>query len=129
MVCPRCKLINPESAKRCDCGYDFESNKVERAYFTQAFPKELKIYLIGTLTYNVFMAFLIVIFAISFYFPWLVGILVAITWSVSIWVAYWQLLNKKNRARIAMMIITFPYGIVFGLSSEVKLYCLQKRNW
>ncbi len=21
--CPRCKLVNPESAQRCDCGYDF----------------------------------------------------------------------------------------------------------
>jgi hypothetical protein len=44
-------------------------------------------------------------------------------------VAYWQLLNKKNWARIVLMVTTFPYEIVFGLSSEVKLYCLQKRNW
>jgi hypothetical protein len=24
MKCPRCGLLNPETAKRCDCGYDFE---------------------------------------------------------------------------------------------------------
>jgi hypothetical protein len=34
MECPRCKLTNPESAQRCDCGYDFETKTVERPYFT-----------------------------------------------------------------------------------------------
>ncbi len=28
--CPICKLINPEEAVLCDCGYNFELNKVER---------------------------------------------------------------------------------------------------
>ncbi len=23
--CPECTLINPDTAKRCDCGYDFET--------------------------------------------------------------------------------------------------------
>jgi hypothetical protein len=26
--CPYCGLTNPHSAKRCDCGYDFQSNKL-----------------------------------------------------------------------------------------------------
>jgi hypothetical protein len=34
MECPRCKLTNPDSAQRCDCGYDFETKIVERPYFT-----------------------------------------------------------------------------------------------
>jgi hypothetical protein len=25
MDCPQCGLINPNTAQRCDCGYDFES--------------------------------------------------------------------------------------------------------
>lgn len=28
--CPRCGLVNPPSAERCDCGYDFVSHTVER---------------------------------------------------------------------------------------------------
>lgn len=32
MDCPRCKLINPDIAQRCDCGYDFETKTVEKPY-------------------------------------------------------------------------------------------------
>ena len=29
--CPRCRLINPSTAKICDCGYNFETGRKERA--------------------------------------------------------------------------------------------------
>jgi hypothetical protein len=28
MQCPNCGLFNPDSAQRCDCGYDFQSKKM-----------------------------------------------------------------------------------------------------
>ena len=34
MNCPRCGLINPETAQRCDCGYDFISKSVQESYLT-----------------------------------------------------------------------------------------------
>jgi hypothetical protein len=37
MKCPNCGLLNPESAQRCDCGYDFLSRSVQRSYLT---PKQ-----------------------------------------------------------------------------------------
>ena len=37
MDCPRCGLLNPSSAQRCDCGYDFVSGKIESSYLA---PKE-----------------------------------------------------------------------------------------
>jgi hypothetical protein len=29
MKCPNCGLLNPESAQKCDCGYDFLAQKIE----------------------------------------------------------------------------------------------------
>jgi len=34
MNCPRCGLINPETAQRCDCGYDFIGKSVQESYLT-----------------------------------------------------------------------------------------------
>ena len=42
MDCPRCKLVNPDTAKRCDCGYDFETKTVENQVVT-AEPKGIGI--------------------------------------------------------------------------------------
>jgi len=36
MNCPECGLINPDTAQRCDCGYDFLSKRVEKPYFTSS---------------------------------------------------------------------------------------------
>jgi len=33
--CPHCKLINPPTAQRCDCGYDFPSGKMKESYLTE----------------------------------------------------------------------------------------------
>lgn len=33
MDCPNCRLVNPASALRCDCGYDFKSRRLERSHF------------------------------------------------------------------------------------------------
>ena len=32
--CPKCGLISPTEAVRCDCGYDFKTRAVERSYLT-----------------------------------------------------------------------------------------------
>jgi hypothetical protein len=32
MRCPRCKLENPSTALRCDCGYDFATDTVQQSF-------------------------------------------------------------------------------------------------
>jgi uncharacterized RDD family membrane protein YckC len=32
MQCPKCGLLNPPTAGRCDCGYDFETRTVKASY-------------------------------------------------------------------------------------------------
>jgi hypothetical protein len=36
--CPKCKLVNPSLAQRCDCGYDFVSRSVEASYLIGRHP-------------------------------------------------------------------------------------------
>ncbi len=35
MRCPECRLINPETALRCDCGYDFASGSKKESYLVK----------------------------------------------------------------------------------------------
>jgi hypothetical protein len=39
MECPNCRLLNPATAQRCDCGFDFASRTVGRSFLS---PAELK---------------------------------------------------------------------------------------
>lgn len=34
MKCPKCGLINPDSAQKCDCGYNFQSRSMQEPYLT-----------------------------------------------------------------------------------------------
>jgi cellulose synthase/poly-beta-1,6-N-acetylglucosamine synthase-like glycosyltransferase len=34
MKCPKCGLLNPDIARRCDCGYDFVSGEIRQLYLS-----------------------------------------------------------------------------------------------
>lgn len=40
MQCPKCGLENPQSAQRCDCGYDFQSRLVLSSYAAASSPRK-----------------------------------------------------------------------------------------
>lgn len=120
MKCPRCGLISPEIAQRCDCGYDFLTRSVKGAYFRQALPKDIRVFLILTVGINVVGGGLALIGGEP------VRIVGVVVWSALVYWLYLQLIKKKNWARLALVIVTFPWGLLVGLSREAKLYCLQK---
>ena len=48
MKCPRCGLVNPENAQRCDCGYDFEQRRTVEPYLKSSSPKPNRKRFIGS---------------------------------------------------------------------------------
>jgi hypothetical protein len=118
--CPRCGLTNPRSAQRCDCGFDFLSKTIEKPYFKQKIPKDIKTFINVFIPLNILGA----IWSLALG-DWLRFIFVLV-WSLVVYSLYAKLLQKKNWARIALVILTFPWGIFLGFSREAKLYCLQK---
>ena len=41
MNCPNCSLVNPPTAQRCDCGYDFVTKTVKEPYFREQIDSSL----------------------------------------------------------------------------------------
>jgi hypothetical protein len=35
IVCPHCRLANPNGAQRCNCGWDFSSSKMASSYLAE----------------------------------------------------------------------------------------------
>jgi hypothetical protein len=126
MKCPRCRLINPPTALRCDCGYDFQKGTVEKPYIKQEPPKsrqvlkDIKIYLWSFVILNLLLA----VVTMQEGDPTrIIGVLL---WSVTVYWLYSQLAQRKNRARIALILLTFPIGLFLFFSRDVKMYFLQK---
>ena len=118
--CPRCGLFNPETAQRCDCGYDFETRTVETAYFKQELPRQFKTYMVFVIVLNVIVSIGAIADGDTH------RVLFAGVWTAVVWWLYSRLVAKRNWARIALVILTFPVGLLVGMSREIKLYCLQK---
>jgi hypothetical protein len=43
MDCPNCGLVNPDTAQRCDCGYDFYAKTVKESYLNLSSTSPLRV--------------------------------------------------------------------------------------
>jgi len=93
---------------------------VKAAYYKQHLPREIRTYVALAVVLNVLTA------AYSIASGDIAQMTLAITWSIVVWWLYSRLVAKRNWARLALVVLTFPAGVLLGLSREARLYCLQK---
>lgn len=124
MDCPRCGLINPETAQRCDCGYDFQSRTVQKSFDTpRRLPGSIVTYLAIAVPLNVVVALWAFLSTGDRLRLMLVGI-----WSFCCFFLFMQLVGKRNWARYALAVLTFPLGAILLLNREVRAYCYQQTS-
>jgi len=120
MKCPRCGLFNPDTAQRCDCGYDFATKTVQKAYSTQLLPREIKTMVVFVALYTIVLVW----FGLQMNDPGLaVG---AVVVALLMCFSYYHLVRKRNWARLTLAVLTFPIGTMLCTTQEAKLYCLQR---
>jgi len=120
-------LFNPDTAQRCDCGYDFETKTVQQAYFKQKLPRQFRTYLIFLAVWGFAQIASVVFVSVGSDDPTqLVAVVPLGCWFMLIWWLYSKMIAKKNWARLWLAALTFPAGLLVGLSTEARLYCLQK---
>ena len=123
MDCPKCRLVNPPSAVRCDCGYNFSTGQVEalpRVASATANEEDVSTPL-QTMAGIVFCLMLVRCLMAAERSPGMIPVLIGYTSVLGglIWAVY----KKSNAARIALMILAFPLGLFFMNKDSVRRHC------
>jgi hypothetical protein len=113
-------LINPDTAQRCDCGYDFETRTVKTAYVTGRPPHSL--YLYGAWIFIWFRA--LAFLTVGGSGPWRsIGF---IAWVAIILPLYYEIIARRKRwASTALAVLTMPWGLWVLSSQQLRVFLLQ----
>lgn len=136
MECPRCRLINPDGAQRCDCGYDFGTKTVKTPYSIErlggttrlGLPYTLCLYALGMMFWFGALAFLGVALVVGFARapeePW--RSVAFIAWAIIVLPLIFQVSRKKPWANTTLAIFTMPWGIWLLTSQQLRVFLLQQ---
>jgi hypothetical protein len=136
MDCPRCGLVNPSTAERCDCGYDFETKTVKTPYSVESLggatprlglPYTLYLYALAMLFWFRALAFLGIALVVGFgraqETPWRsIGF---IAWVAIDLPLIFQVSRKKRWANTILAVLTMPWGVWLLTSQQVRVFLLQ----
>jgi hypothetical protein len=135
--CPRCRLTNPETAQRCDCGYDFETKTVQTPYSAEdlggranrlKLPYSLYGYAVGMLVWFRLLALLGVGLAVGFDrlndAP--IPAIGFIAWVVVVLPLSFEIARKKRWANTLLAVLTMPWGIWLLTSQRLRVFLLQR---
>lgn len=129
MECPRCRLMNPDSAMRCDCGYDFQSGTVKTPYHDE--PIRIPVWIPCVLIIGSIVNLLAMIGRSAENGDkdgLATGLLVLLIWSCVVFFVYLQLTKGKKWARIALALLSLPIGISFLFSERLKAFIRQQND-
>jgi len=108
--CPQCGLFNPDTAERCDCGYDFDRKLAPEA---SAFPHGSRPALVWVITIGVIVSFLCGSVSVSLIVTGAIPVNEPVR-------AYYQSLTAADWA------LTVALGLA-NLSGAVALFLLRKQ--
>ncbi len=125
--CPECGLVNPDVQSACDCGFVFKSGAVYDR--PPRVPTGLFLYL--ALVFGA--AFLTLALPVLYPDTPAGGTRIAgltaqvewaarLGWAVGATLLAFQLLNRKNWARIALALWTFPLGVFLLIYPAARKY-------
>ena len=123
MDCPKCRLINPPNAVTCDCGYNFVTRTVDPISPERQHQKEENVktplQTFAGLTFCLMILRTLIALEHSS-----AGILILTAIAmVTIGGLTWAVYQRSNAARITLMILTFPIGVIFMSKDIVKRHC------
>jgi hypothetical protein len=131
--CPNCKLLNPPGALRCDCGYDFASDKIcsgDTSRTLRPAYKALSSWSISGIGLLVVVLYQIVLVPLSIYSiargktvpeNALIYIFYILCWPFA-------LVSRLGFTTNSVLIISWFFGSLFWASVVCFIYALYHRN-
>ena len=129
--CPHCRLISPDSAVLCDCGYNFDTRerqiRAPNGVRLAAVPTAIKVHLGLQILAVILTGYRFLSRPSRQYWQptqaqLIAELVILVFWCLVVAFLYVGLLKKKNWARIALGVWTLPSGLILFLSRGARQF-------